>query len=70
METTIDIQTLKEETIQMENEVHEYLRYIHELKNQINENKRYIQDNCEHNWVRDYQSCSEKTEFICTKCGL
>jgi hypothetical protein len=39
------------------------------IKNTIEEKKQILWDNCDHEWVRDWEYQDHKTQFCCKKCS-
>ncbi len=49
--------------------LHTFKLQVRNSENTINHLKEMIYKICQHNFVVDSSSCSEHTEFVCTKCG-
>ena len=43
---------------------------IDEIKKEISRKQILLYKNCEHEWLPDRALMSERTEYLCNKCGL
>jgi hypothetical protein len=64
------INDIKEEMNTMHNLLYQLENQVKTVRQIINKKKDYLMKNCNHNKQIDYNSCSEHTEYICSKCGM
>jgi len=64
------INDIKEEMNTLHNLLYQLENQVQIIRQIINKKKDYLINNCNHNKQIDYNSCSEHTEYICSKCGM